>query len=91
MLHGTRRSTRLTAGPGCAVGTEVAAVAFEGFIDEAAAAEDDPPSPCGLWRAGPVAEVTYTTAQCLSLREGAAGVEDGLDGFGAESGFGVFG
>ena len=34
---------------------------------------------------------TVRGRHCLSLREGAAGVEDGLDGFGGEAGFGVFG
>jgi hypothetical protein len=43
-------------------------VPFEDFIHETAAAQDNA-----------VAEVAYTTAE--SLREGAAGVEDGLDGF----------
>ena len=64
----------------CALGTEVVAVAGEGFIHKAAAAENDP-----------IAEVAYATAQGLSLREGAAGVEDGLDGLGAEAWFGVLG
>ena len=64
----------------CAVRAEVVAVACEGFIHESAAAEYYS-----------IAEVADTTAQGLSLWEGAAGVEDGLDGFGAESGLGVFG
>ena len=77
MLHG--------AGAGCAIGTEVVAVALEGFIHETAASQDDPPS-LKLRRASAVTEVADTTTQGLSLWEGAAGVEDGLDGFGAESG-----
>jgi len=58
------------AGPGRPVGTEVVAVAFEGFIHESATTQDDT-----------IAEVPDPTPQCLSLRESAAGVEDGLDGF----------
>jgi len=57
-------------GPGRPVGAEVVAAAFEGFIHESAASQDHS-----------VAEVTDTTAQSLSLRESAAGVEDGLDGY----------
>jgi hypothetical protein len=47
---------RLTAGTGRPIGTEVAAVAFEGFIHETAAAQDHA-----------VTEVAYTTTQGLSL------------------------
>ncbi len=54
---------------------EVVPVPIEGSVDEVSAAQDDP-----------ITEVPDLTPQGLSPRQGAAGVEDGLDGFGGEAG-----